>query len=46
MQAQTAIAATLNALEEDLDKDKKELAFAKYSVGKCWTSTLLIMPRS
>jgi hypothetical protein len=41
---QTAIAATLNALEEDLDKDEKELAFAKDSVDSdCWTSTHLML---
>jgi hypothetical protein len=41
---QTAIAATLNALEEDLDKYEKELAFAKDSVDRdCRTSTHLIL---
>jgi hypothetical protein len=41
---QTAVAASLNALEEDLDKDEKELTFTKDPVDRyCWTRTHLML---
>jgi hypothetical protein len=40
--AQTAIGRALNALEENLDENEKDFAFAKYSLRWSTNNTLLL----